>query len=472
VIDTSLSSLILPTFSPREYQSEAGLFLVEHPRAMLVADPGLGKTGTSLLALDMLKLIGSSFFPALVLAPKRVADVVWSGEKDKWSSFQHLNVVQITGTEAERREILRRPVADLYICNYELVPWLISMWPQERWPFKIVIADECSRLKGFRLNKGTVRSTALADIAQYVGRWWNLTGTPAPNGLQDLWGQMYFVDFGQRLKRSYTAFSEAYLMEDRYTRKIKLQSGAAEAIQEAVKDVLVAYRAEDWLDITKPQEIPVEFELPPAARAQYKRMEKEFFLEVDDAQIEAGTAAIKSSKLLQICSGSIIDTDTELAHAVHEGRLEALDDVLDQIEPEQLLVSYWWTFDPPRILAHLKKRGIPARLYRGKQDEIDWNARKFRVTLLQEQSAFGLNLHEPCRDIFHYSYIWNAELWTQMIERVGAARQVQAGKKCVVRVWYAIAKGTVDHDVIDSNFGKITVEQAFKRARRRSRNGD
>jgi len=378
-------------------------------------------------------------------------------------------VVQITGTETERWEILRRPVADLYIVNYELVPWLVGLWPQERWPFKIVIADECSRLKGFRLSKGTVRSSALADIAQFTGRWWNLTGTPSPNGLQDLWGQMYFVDFGERLKRSYTAFSEAYLMENRYTRKIALQNGAAEAIQEAVKDVLVAYRAEDWLDITKPQELAVEFELPPAARAQYKRMEKEFFLEVDDAQITAGTAMVKSTKLLQICAGSIIDTDTELAHAIHESRLEALDDVLDQIEPEHLLVSYWWKSDPPRILEHLKRRKIPARLYRGKQDEIDWNARKFRVMLLQEQSAFGLNLHEPCRDIMHYSYIWNAELWTQMIERVGAARQAQAGKKAVVRVWYAIAKGTVDHDVIDSNFRKITVEQALKRARARSR---
>ena len=385
---------------------------------MLVADPGLGKTGTSLLALDMLKLVGSTFFPALVLAPKRVADVVWSGEKDKWASFQHLNVVQITGTDAERREILRRPVADLYIINYELVPWLVSLLPRERWPS----SSYCRRVleaQRVPLEQGYRESLVLADIAQFTGRWWNLTGTPVPNGLQDLWGQMYFIDFGERLKRSYTAFSEAYLMENRYTRKIVLQCGAAEAIQEAVKDVLVAYRAEDWLDITKPQELAVEFELPPAARAQYKRMEKEFFVEVDDAQITAGTAAIKSSKLLQLAAGSIIDTDTELAHAVHDARLEALDDVLDQTEPEHLLVSYWWRTDPARILEHLKKRKVSARLYGGKKDEDDWNARKFRVMLLQEQSAFGLNLHGPCRDIFHYTYTWNAELWTQMIDRVG-----------------------------------------------------
>lgn len=258
-------------------------------------------------------------------------------------------------------------------------------------------------------------------------------------------------------------------MENRYTRKIVLQSGAEKSIQEAVKDVLVAYRAEDWLDITQPQLLPVEFELPPAVRAQYKRMEKEFFLEIDDAQITAGTAMVKSSKLLQICAGSIIDTETDLAHEVHDGRLETLDDVLDQIEPEPLLVSYWWRTDPPRILEHLKRRKIAARLYRGKQDEIDWNARKFRVMLLQEQSAFGLNLHEPCRDILHYSYTYSAELWQQMVERVGPARQAQAGKKAAVRVWYAAARGTIDGDVIDSNFRKITVEQALKRARARSR---
>jgi hypothetical protein len=248
-----------------------------------------------------------------------------------------------------------------------------------------------------------------------------------------------------------------------------MQHGAEAAIHDAIKDITIVFRAEDWLDVTQPQLLPVEFELPPAVRAQYKRMEKEFFLEVDDAQIEAGTAAIKSSKLLQICAGSIIDTETGETHEVHDSRLEALDDVLEQIEPEPLLVSYWWKSDPPRILAHLARKKILARVYHGKQDEQDWNARKFRVLLLQEQSAFGLNLHGPCRDILHYSYTWSAELWQQMVERVGPARQAQAGKKAAVRVWYAVAKGTVDQDVIDSNFGKITVEQALKRARARSR---
>lgn len=464
--------LSLPTFNPRDYQRIGAQFILEHPRCMLIADPGLGKTGTTLMALDLLKMVGSSYFPALVLAPKRVADVVWTNEVEKWSTFkENLSIVQITGTERRRLDILSAPRSDIYVCNYELVEWLVSLWPQEKWPYKIVVADECSRLKGFRLNKGTKRSTALAKISQVTGRWINLTGTPCPLGLHDLWGQYYFLDRGERLKRSYTAFMEAYFIENQWTHKITTQHGADKAIYDAVKDITLTLRAEDWLDITKPQELAVEFELPPAAREQYRRMEREFFLEIDDAQITAGTAAIKSSKLLQICAGSVIDTESGVAHSVHDARLEALDDVLDQIDPEPLLVSYWWKSDPARILEHLKRRKIPARLYRGKQDETDWNARKFRVLLLHEQSAFGLNLHEPCRDILHYSYYWNAELWQQMMERVGPARQAQAGKKAAVRIWYAVAKGTVDQDVVDSNFGKITVEHAFKRARARSRNG-
>ena len=275
---------------------------------------------------------------------------------------------------------------------------------------------------------------------------------------------MWFVDFGERLKPNYTAFNEAFLMEDPYTHRVKLQMGAAEMIHEAVKDVMIAFRAEDWLPIEKPQVIPMPFKLSAEAQARYREMERDFYMEIDEKQITAGTAMVKSTKLLQICSGSIYDHDTE-PHHVHDDRLEALEDVLEMNGGEPLLVSYWWRTDPPRILKRLEKLGVSARLYSGKRDEDDWNARKFRVLLLQEQSAFGLNLHEPCRDTFHYTYTWNAELWQQMNERCGPARQAQAGKKVVSRVWYAQAVDTIESEVIDSNFRKITVEQALKRAR-------
>jgi SNF2 domain-containing protein len=433
---------------------------------MIVADPGLGKTGMSLMALDLLKLVGSNFFPALVLAPKRVADVVWTGERDKWSTFSDISIIKVIGDKEARQAALRQRVADLYVCNYENAEWLVDQWPQAKWPFKIVFADESQRLKSFRLNKGGVRAQALSNIAQFTGRWVNLTGTAVPNGLQDLWGQMWFVDFGQRLLPNYDAFFEKFFMQNQYTRRITMQYGAEPAIHEAVRDVLISFRAEDWLDIQKPQIIPVDYNLSPAALGRYKEMEKDFFMEIDDKQIEVGTAMVKSMKLLQITSGSIYD-DQQVPHAIHDDRLEALDDVLDQIAPEPLLVAYWFKFDVPRILKHLQKKRIPARLYSGAKDEADWNAGKFRVMLLQEGSGQGLNLHEPCRDAFFYSYTWNAEYWKQFFERVGPARQAQAGKKKVARLWYAKAIGTLDAEVVDSNLGKLTVEEALKRARAR-----
>lgn len=448
----------LPKFEARPYQRDAVQYLLDHSRCMLVADPGLGKTGIVLMALDLLKLTGSQFFPALVLAPKRVADVVWTGEAQKWSTFQDLKVVQIAGTVDERRDILRQPAADVYVCNYELVPWLVDMWPQDKWPYKIVIADECSKLKGFRLNQGTKRAQALSKIALHTGRWWNLTGTPCPNGLNDLWGSAWFVDQGATLKRSYTAFLEAYFIEHPYTHKITPQHGAEAAIHEAVKPWMLAIRAEDHLDIQKPQEIPVEVVLPEKAMDQYREMEREYFLEIGDEEIEAGTAMVKSSKLLQMASGSIYDSKSD-AHAVHDAKIEALGEIIEQID-SPLLVAYQWRFDLPRILKAFPK----AKLY---SDDIvaAWNAGRIPVLLLHMQSAHGLNLHRPCHDVCFYSYNWSAENWQQMIERVGPARQAQLGLARVVRVWIIKAKGTIDTDVVDSNMQKITVEQALKRAR-------
>jgi hypothetical protein len=417
-----------------------------------------------LSALDLLKLGGSTFLPALVMAPKRVAEVVWDGEAARWSTFHHLKVRKVLGTEEERLAALRAPMADVYVVNYDVVPWLVDVFEQgKRWPFRIVVADESSRLKGFRLNKGRVRAEALSKIARFTGRWWNLTGTPCPNGLQDLWGQFWFLDFGERLKRTYTAYLEAFFQQSPYTRKITPLSGAQEAISGAVKDRTLVLRATDWLPVLEPQEIPVEVELPPEARRVYRAMEKDFFVELENGEVEARNAAAKSSKLLQITSGSVWD-DKRQDHAVHDAKIEALKDILDETGSEPLLVSYWWKFDPDRILKAFPKE---ARVYAGPQDEKDFNAGKIRMLLLHAQSAFGLSLHRACRDVVFYSYNWNAELWQQMIERVGPARQAQAGLKRVVRVWTICARDTIEQDVIASNAGKISIEQALKRARAR-----
>jgi SNF2 family DNA or RNA helicase len=429
---------------------------------MLIADPGLGKTAMVLMALSLLLLAGSTFFPALVIAPKRVAEVVWEGERDKFDDFKHLSIIKILGSAEERLAALRQPTADVYVINYENVVWLVAQFPAEKWPFKIVIADEASRLKSFRLNKGGKRAAALSKIARYTGRWWALTGTPCPLGLQDLWGQLWFVDWGERLGRTFGAFMARYFIENQYTRKLTLQHGAEAEIHRLITDKMLVLRAEDWLDVLKPQHIPVEVDLPAEARAQYRKMEKEFFLQLGSTDIEAGTAAVKSSKLLQMASGSIYDEDT-MPHPVHDAKIEALEDVVEQSGGEPLLVSYWWRFDVPRILKAFPK----AKVYEGKQDEDDFNAGKILMLLLHGQSAFGLSLHKSCRDVVFYSTYWNAELFQQMIERVGPARQAQLGLKRVVRVWTIKTRDTIESDVVESNQGKISVEQALKRARAR-----
>jgi hypothetical protein len=228
---------------------------------------------------------------------------------------------------------------------------------------------------------------------------------------------------------------------------------------------MLALRAKDWLDIQEPQEIPVEVILPEQVMDQYRRMEREYFLEIGDAEIEAGTAMVKSTKLLEMASGSVYD-DNEVEHAIHDAKIRALEDIIAQISPEPLLVAYYWRFDVPRIL----KAFPQARVYSGKQDERDWNAGKIPMMLLHMQSPHGLNLHGPCHDVCFYSYRWDAEGWTQMLNRVGATRQAQIESKRIVRVWSIRARGTIDVDVIDSNEGKITVEQALKRARARRKN--
>ena len=418
----------------------------------------------ALSALDTLRLAGSQFFPALVLAPKRVTDVVWTGEIAKWDAFQELKPIRIVGTAAERLEALRRPVADVYICNYEWVEDLVALFPPEKWPFKIVIADESSKLKGFRLQKGRVRAQALSMIARHTGRWWNLTGTPMPNGAQDLWGQFWFLDFGERLKRSYTAFFEAYFTENRYSRKITPLPGTEALIPELVKDLLLSFRAEDWLPLDKPQYIPIEVQLPAKAMAQYKSMEKDLLLKLTDAEIRAGTAAARSSKLLQIASGSVYDENT-LTHELHDAKIEGLQDVMDQIHPAPLLVSTHWKFDVPRIL----RRFPDARVYTGQKEQDLWDAGKLRMMLLPFNSPHGLNLAQRCHDVCFYGYSWSGENWRQMLDRVGPVRQLQAGTGKITRVWSIRAAGTMESDVIDSNEGKISVEDAFKRARARIR---
>jgi hypothetical protein len=412
--------------------------------------------------LDLLKMGGSSFFPALIVAPKRVAELVWSGELEKWECFAGLTLTKILGDRDKRTAALRAPKTDLYVVNYDNVQWLVEQFKGKPWPFKIVICDESTRLKSFRLNKGGARATALSRIAKYTGRWINLTGTPAPNGLTDLWGQMWFLDFGERLGRTYTQFIQRYFTENAYTHAVTPLPGAEAAIYAAIADITLALRPEDWFDLEKPLYRCVEAELPYPARAIYRRMEREYFTEVGDAQIEAFNGGVKSMKLLQLASGSIYDAERG-SHAVHDAKLEALQDIVSELN-EPLLVAYYFKFTPERIQKAFPK----ARVLRTARDIEDWNAGRVEMMLTHYQSAgHGLNLQDGGRALVYFDQIWDAELREQVLERLGPMRQKQSGYARTVLVYDITAKDTMDMEARERVDSRLSLQEALMLARSR-----
>lgn len=447
------------------HQKAGVKFLLDAPRANLWMPMGAGKSITVLSVLDLLQLAGSNFFPALVIAPKRVAQVVWTGEQEKWDAFADLSIVKILGDADARLLALRAKKADIYVINYDNIVWLIKALAGKPWPFRIVIADESTRLKNFRLmGGGGARANELSYIARHTGRWINLTGTPVTNGLKDLWGQNWFVDFGQRLGRSFSTFQKRWFIEEAYTKRI-IPIGDAEAeIHEAMKDVALAFQLEECLpNVIEPFRVPIEVELPPDARKLYDKMEKEFFIEIGGPDgIEALNAMAKSMKLLQLAAGAVYDADHN-THEVHNAKIEALEEIAESTD-ENLLVAYHFKFDIPRI----KKAFPKARVLATEKDIDDWNAGRIKMLLAHPQSAgHGINLAKGGRNIVFFMSTWDLETRVQIIERLGPARQAQINSGLATRIFDIIARNTIDGDVLHKLESKCTVQDALMRARSR-----
>ena len=448
-------------YTPRPYQTIGTEFLLKVQRGNLWAQPGMGKTAIALAMLDILKMCGSSWFPALVIAPLRVADLVWQREIEKWTAFEGLTITKVIGDKGARLSALQRPVTDLYVTNYDNIPWLTAQLGA-KWPFKTVIADEAVRLKGFRLSHSTVRTRELAKIVKYTGRWINMTGTPAPNGLVDLWGQQWFVDFGERLGRTFTQYMQRWFHENEYSHTVTALPGAKEEIEAALKDCTLALRAEDWFDLRRPVFSTTDVELPASARALYTEMERRLFLEIGDVEIEAGTAAIKSSKLLQLASGSIFDSESRW-HDIHEAKLEALENIVAEFD-EPLLVACHWQFTYDRIRRLYPK----ARVMKTQQDQDDWNAGKVQLMMVPYKSAsHGIDLQFGGRGLVYLDQIWDLELREQVLERLGPTRQEQAGFKRNVLVWDLVARDTMDEQARERVDTKSSVQAALLAARAR-----
>lgn len=461
-----------PMLSLRRYQDLMVGYTIEHKRCALFAGMGLGKTVSTLTALStILTLEGGK---VLVLAPKRVAQSTWPFEAKKWPHIKHLRVMPVIGSATERRDALRQD-ADIYTTNYDNLVWLVEHYG-DAWPFTIVVADESTRLKSFRLRQGGKRAQALAKVAHTkIERFILLTGTPAPNGLLDLWGQMWMLDAGQRLGRSFTAFKDRWFTTS-YDGFGSTPVGNAQAdIQAAIGDICLTLDPKDWFDLNDPIVTNLYIDLPREARKLYKDMEKQMFLELEGHEVEAFSAAAKTQKLLQLANGALYLTPEDGAKGpkewkpVHEAKLDALDSIIAEANGMPVLVAYHFVSDLARLKAAFPQG---KQLDASSKTIADWNAGKIPILFAHPQSAgHGLNLQDGGNILVFFGHNWNLEDRLQIIERIGPVRQLQAGYNRPVYIYNIVARDTVDELVLERVQTKREVQDILLDALNRHKRG-
>ncbi|POZ84746.1 hypothetical protein C3743_15515 [Burkholderia contaminans] len=457
-------------FTPRAYQHAIIDHLLDTPRGAAWAGMGMGKSVSTLTALDILELVEPG--PTLVLAPLRVAASTWPDEAAKWDHLRNIEVSAVVGTPDQRRAALARP-ASVYTTNYDNLPWLVETYG-ERWPFRKIVADESTKLKSFRLRQGGKRAQQLARVAHSrANRFIELTGTPSPNGLQDLWGQSWFLDRGVRLGRSFDAFRQRWFQTiqvgaDRNATQLKPLPHAQAEIEERMRDLCLSLDARDYFDIDEPIVNVIRVELPPKARAMYRAMEREMFLALDTGhKIEAFSAASRTMKCLQLANGAVYtDERGEQWAEVHDGKLQALESIVEEAAGMPVLVAYHFKSDLARLM-----RAFPRgrALDQDPQTIRDWNAGKIPIMFAHPASAgHGLNLQDGGNILAVFGHWWDLEQYLQIVERIGPTRQKQAGHDRPVFIHHIIAHDTIDELVLERRESKREVQDLLLSAMKRS----
>ena len=407
-----------------------------------------------------------------MIAPKKVAEGTWTREAAKWDHTKMLRVSPVLGSQSKRIKALNTP-ADIYITNRENVVWLVDYY-RNAWPFDMVVVDESSSFK----SHSAKRFKALASVGGHIDRMVELTGTPSPNGLDDLWAQVFLLDGGERLGKRYTHFRERYFQPDRrgadgMVYSYEAKPGSEEGILEKISDICISMKAGDYLqlpDVTY-HEIPVELDAK-AAKA-YHDMEREMVLQLpgDGEDISVTSAAALSNKLLQLANGAIYDEDRQV-HAVHGCKVEAFMELVESLQGKPALVFYNYQHDRTRLLEALKKTGLRVRELKTPQDEDDWNARRIDILLTHPaSSAYGLNLQQGGNHVIWFGLTWNYELYTQANKRLH--RQGQQEK---VIIHHLVCTGTRDEDVMQALQRKDDVQnwvmESLKARIRRIKDGN
>ena len=435
----------MKTFEPYPHQKEGIKWVIERPACALLWGMGAGKTVTTLTAINRLLYDNLEDGPVLVIAPKRVAEDTWSKECKKWEHIKHLRICKLMGTQKERvaalRSVFEGPFADIYVINRENVVWLVEM-VGSRWPFPIVVIDELSSFKSTQAKRWKALRRVRGRIRRIIG----LTGTPRPNGLEDFFPEVYLLDQGERLGRTLTAFRSRYLIPEKMNGHIvysyKPKPGAEEEVYAKLSDICMSIKKEDVLRLPGQIYEDVELTPPPALLKQYKKFERDRVLECLDehGEIVAGTEAALTNKLLQFANGAIYDLDRAVHH-LHDIKLDALEEMLEEAGGDPVLVLYAYKHDAERIRAR-----IPCRALDTSADIDAWNRGEIPVALAHPASiGHGLNLQEGGHILIWFGLPWSLELYQQANERLNRPGQTQ-----VCRVYHLVLKGTHDERVLKS----------------------
>lgn len=404
----------------------------------LFLDMGLGKTLITLTAIKELMYGSFEVGKVLVIAPKKVAEATWQNEIEKWPDLHLLRTSTVLGSEKQRIKALNTP-ADIYIINRDNVVWLVDYY-KNAWPFDMVVCDEFSSFK----NHQAKRFKALASIKPHINRLVGLTGTPSPNGLLDLWAQVYLLDGGKRLSPSFYSFRNAYFEGDYMGYNYKARNFSQKEITNKISDICISMKAEDYLELPECTENIIPVVLSHKAEKAYLQMEREAVLEIEDAdEIDAASAAALSTKLLQLANGAVYD-ESRNVHEIHKDKIDAFMETLEQLNGKNVLVFYNFKHDYDRLAKALEKAKINYRKLETKEDQKDWNEGKINVLLTHPaSSAYGLNLQEGGNHVIWFGLTWNYELYVQANKRLH--RQGQREK---VIIHHLVTKDTRDEDVM------------------------
>lgn len=445
-------------FIPHEYQEYSINRILDTPFIALLLEVGLGKTVSTLTAIDLLLNDYFEINKPLVIAPLRVANDTWSREIKKWDHLQHLRISKVLGSVEERRRALKAD-ADIYVINRENVEWLVSEYGS-KWPFDMVVIDELSSFKSPK----SKRFRSLRRVRPLIKRVVGLTATPSPNGLLDLWPQIYLLDRGERLGETIGGYRDRYFNPGARSGHVvyewKQKKEAEQRIYEAISDIAVSMKADDWLKLPKKLELDRPIRLSEQAQELYKKLERELLLPFADGDVVANTAAVLSGKLLQMASGAVYDEDRGVKQ-IHDAKLDELEDIIESANGKPVMVFYNFKHSLERI----QQRFLQARILRkgdlGNEDIRAWNNDEIPLLLLHPKSAgHGLNMQESsCQTLVWYDQTWSLEDYEQANGRV--YRQGQIHNIVVFRL---VSEGTMDEEVVEAIERKTAGQEELKLA--------